>query len=92
MVYTLLVEKCVFICTMLVIVKEDVQVDCGRSTDCLLEGVQFDYGRISHFYQVILEKWWKRNFLRSDLSQRDEGGITSLGIRNVKDTIPEMVR
>jgi hypothetical protein len=39
----------VFICTIFVILKGDVQVDSGRRTGCLFGDVQFDYGRGNGF-------------------------------------------
>ena len=45
MVYIFLLQKLVFECTILVIVKGEVHVDCGRRNDCLFVRVQFDYFR-----------------------------------------------
>ena len=53
-VYMLLVQKCVFICNILVIVKGVVQVDCGRRTGCLLGDLQFDYERCTVFSLLTL--------------------------------------
>ncbi len=45
--YIVSVEMCLhrYCTTVLVIVEGDAQVDYGRRTGCLLEDVQFDYGR-----------------------------------------------